>query len=158
MPEGFCYNIQTRENTDSNIITVLTTSIKSALARGVRVYKINMKETSALEEEILTDIIELWKNSDHNTFSFMESVSPLKGKTIKAALEIGRKGITHSAYSEDMKQPEYKENPMLKYSPWIEEVFITMGENTQIPIGYTSCPELLKMAQMGIPFRSFVSQ
>ncbi|KAL4706362.1 hypothetical protein ACJJTC_016656 [Scirpophaga incertulas] len=145
LPDGFCYNIQTRETTDSNIITVIITTIKTALGKGVQTYKVNMKENSSLTEELLYDIIVIWESSDHNTFCFMDSITPLKGKRMKEALGIGRKGIVHSAYSEDMRQPEYKENVPLKYSPWIEEVFIRMAEDTQIPIGYTPCPELLKM-------------
>nr|XP_049696007.1 uncharacterized protein LOC126054413 [Helicoverpa armigera]XP_049696008.1 uncharacterized protein LOC126054413 [Helicoverpa armigera] len=146
LPEGFCHNIQTRETTDNNIITTVLTTIKMSMGREVRTYKVNMKDDSALDENILTDIIEIWENSDHNTFSFMDSISFTQGKLIKEALGIGRKGITHSVYMDDMVQPEYKENPGLKYSPWIEEVFIRMAEDTHLPIGYTPCPELLKMS------------
>lgn len=34
----------------------------------------------------------------------------------------------------------------LKYHPWIEEVFIGMEEKTNMPSGYTACPELLPMS------------
>uniref|UniRef100_A0A2A4J613 Uncharacterized protein n=1 Tax=Heliothis virescens TaxID=7102 RepID=A0A2A4J613_HELVI len=106
-----------------------------------------MKENSALSEELLTDIIDIWESSDYNTFSFMNHVTESKGLTVKNALGIGKKGITHSMYTEDMRQPDYNENPSLKYSPWIEEVIIRMGEKIQVPIGYTPCPELLTMSQ-----------
>lgn len=73
---------------------------------------INMKQNSCLREELLNDLIDIWENSDRNTFSFMRNVTESKGNNLKEALGIRRKGIKHTLYDESMKQPEYKENPV----------------------------------------------
>lgn len=72
----------------------------------------------------------------------MTNVSHAKGKHIKEALGIGRKERTYSPYTEVMRKPEYNENVKMKYSPWIEEIFTSMAESDQLPLGYTPCPEL----------------
>nr|QMP82374.1 polymerase PA [Lepidopteran orthomyxo-related virus OKIAV1731] len=146
MPEPFCFNIQTQERLDADIISLLLSTIEIEMAKGYTVTNYNMKSTSVLCEDTLINIIKIWQESDRNTFSFMEHANRNLCQPIKEALGINRKGVIHAVYHESMKQPEYSQNDKLCYSPWVEEVITGLGEDSNVPLGYLACPELLTMS------------
>ncbi|CAF4890110.1 unnamed protein product [Pieris macdunnoughi] len=72
LPEPFCLNIQTGESMDRDIVTLLLANVQEELDKGFGIIEINMKENSVLTSDLLPEILDIWRESDKNTFSFME--------------------------------------------------------------------------------------
>lgn len=71
LPEPICFNIQTREYLDADIITTFFAQVFPSLEKGYVLSRLNMKEESSFSEELLGDVIDIWMTSDKNTFSLL---------------------------------------------------------------------------------------